>query len=248
MITIICYTYRDDAEVTKISLGQAKRLIPEATVIAIDDSHRPMLRKDTLELERLGVCVNYSSHQRNGNLIGPEHTLEHARLMLKHAQEDSDIVVKIDPDTLLLSREWIDGMKLDGHAGLAGAFKNYVNYIMGMAYAVRGGQLLKALVDDIERFPSWIKCFEDFEVSSRVHRLIHADTDATRIHRYNVNGADGWVLCDHRKANKERIAKGACVFNGGFFNKQDRSAKAGMAETMKKIVEMWEKMRECANA
>jgi len=237
MITIICYTYRDDAEIAKISLAQAKKLLPDAVIIAMDDAHRPMLRKDVLELNNMGVNVNYSAHHRNGNLIGPEHTAAHSRLMAAHGTDDMDIVVKLDPDTLLLSREWIDGLKLDGHAGLAGAFRGHINYIMGMAYAIRGGQLLKALVDDIERFPPWVKCFEDFEVSSRVHRLVHAENDATRIHRYNVNGADGWVLCDHRKANVANISKNAAVFNGGFFNKQDKAAKAGMADTMRKILE-----------
>ena len=241
-ITLICYVYRDDAEIAKISLGQAKKLLPESRVMAIDDAHRPMMRHDVLELKRLGVKVQYSAHNRNGNLIGPEHTLEHVRLMHAWATREEDIVIKIDPDTLLLSREWIDGFKLDGHACLAGSFKAHINYVIGMADAVRGGIYLSSLVDDVERYPAWVKCFEDFEVSSRLHRLSKADIDATLIHRYDVNGRDGWVMCDHRKANVGQIAKAAAVFNGGFFNKADRTAKAGMADTMRRVLEVKEKI------
>ena len=70
-ITVLCYVYRDDAEIAKVSLAQAKKLLPDATVIAIDDGHRPMLRKDAQAFADIGIPVIYSSHNRNGNLIGP---------------------------------------------------------------------------------------------------------------------------------------------------------------------------------
>jgi hypothetical protein len=232
MITVIMYTYREDAEIAKISLKQARKVLPNAHVIALDDAHRPMSAKDRIEIEEIGVKVRLTTHNRNGNLIGPEHTVAHAGILNEMCKQDTDIVIKIDPDTLLLNDKWIREFDADERAVLAGSFKNHLTYVIGMAYAVKG-IVARDLMEDTIKFPAWVRCFEDFEVSSRIHRIV--DGDERRIHRYNINGSDGWVLADHRKANVDLVKKFASVFNGGYFNKADRSAKTGMALTMKRI-------------
>ena len=232
MKTFLIYTYKDDSEILTVTLGHLRKIEPEARIVVVDDAHRPMTSRSVKQLKDMGIEVHYSTYNRNGNLIGHEHTIYHAKKMRELCKEDSDVVVKLDPDTLMLSTEWVRDLENDDEAVMAGAFKNHINYVMGLAYAVKG-RILGQYVMDIEDFPCWPKCYEDFEVSFRIHRLTNADPMA--IQRYNVNGSDGWVLCDYRGANVQNISQHAKVFNGGFFDKNDKSAKSGMADAIRKI-------------
>lgn len=225
MITIIQYTYRDDAELTLISARQARRALPDARMIVIMDGFAPLPKTilDALTIE--GVEVRTSTHPRNGNLIGTDHTLYHARLMNELATADDDIIIKIDPETLIFDGSIIDGFAKDQNAVLFGAFKQHINYMMGLFYAVKGA-ILPRYADDVEKFPSWAKCYEDFEVSSRIYRL--TDRHSYAIMRAGINGRDGIMLCSVEEAQTHAKEVMQCkVINCGFGNKcgKDRIAR-----------------------
>ena len=234
MITVLIYTYKSDAESTLITASHLRKLMPDARVVIMDDAFRPMSRSFTIQIEATGAVVEYSTHNRNGNLIGPEHTIAHANIMKRLAPGPKDILIKLDPDAVILRTNWIADFEADDDAMLAGCFKRSLNYVMGACYAVKGA-ILPAYVADVMAFPPWVQCFEDFEVSSRIHRLVKGQPSG--IHRYDVNGRDGWLLLDYSKAKIENILAEAQVCGGGFFNRKDPIAGEGLITFQRKLTE-----------
>lgn len=235
MTTFLIYTYKNDAEMLIVTLKQLLSLSQSARIVVIDDAHRPMSRTHCDAIRALGCIVEHSTHFRNGNLLGHDHTLYHAEKMKELASGPDDIVVKLDPDTVLFDLSWIEAFKHDSDALLAGAYKVHISYIMGMAYAVKG-VILDAYLDDVRRYPSWLRSFEDFEVSSRIYRL--TDRDPYAAHRFNVS--DGWVHCNYAESAQIRPLLASCkVFNGGAIpDKSNIPAQAGHLAFVKKLIDM----------
>lgn len=235
MTTFLVYTYKDDAEILLVTIKQLISLSASARIIVVDDAHRPMMRAHADAIRALGCVVEHSTHFRNGNLLGQEHTLYHALKMKELAPKGDDIVVKFDPDTVFFDLSWIDSLRKDSDAVMAGAYKVHISYIMGMAYAVKG-VALDSYLDDVKRFPSWIRCLEDYEVSSRLYRL--TDGDPYAAHRYNINAGDGWMHCNFAEASKMPLLIRSCkVFNGGACAKTPET-KALHIAFINKLIEM----------
>lgn len=238
MITIMMYTYRHDAEIAKVSLRQMRKVFPKNRIVVIDDAHAPMEKQATEVIRSLGVDVIYSTHNRDGNLKGVEHTLYHAQKMCELAPTPDDIVLKIDPDTLLFDTQWITDFERSEDAVLSGAFKIHIAYIMGMAYAVKG-KILKEYLQDVQDYPSWLKSLEDYEVSSRIYRLTKRDPFACM--RYQLGARDGWYLCNYSQAFTEKHLLETCkVFNGGYYNRANEKMNKSYEEFCRRLVSMRE--------
>lgn len=225
MNTYIVYTYKGDQELLECSIKMLRKSAKDDNVVIIDDAFNPMDKEFYKKFEELNCKMILSTHRRNGNLIGPEHTEYHAKMMMASAPTENDIVIKIDPDTLILNTSFIDSFKKDEDAVLLGAFKQHINYMMGMCYCVKGGEFLQKYYDDVVAYPSWLQSFEDFEVSSRYYRL--TERDPFKISRINLLSSKDWSLMDFRNLNPKNFLQ-LSVFNGGFISKSDVSLKKSM--------------------
>lgn len=171
MANFILYGYAGDVDFAEPSLAALARIRkPDERIIYLDDVFEPTpddFKKGMSE--RYGVEFHTTYHPRNGNLIGPEHTKVNFSLLEKYSREASDgVCVKVDCDTLVLSRGWLDEFINDPTKDLAAGFHSQPNYMFGLCYAIKN-QLAKWLCEDVVPNPPWMKCFEDYEVSYRVH-------------------------------------------------------------------------------
>jgi hypothetical protein len=230
MITYLVYTYAGDQDILESSVRLLRTLTSDSIVV-VDDGHNPMSAEAYARLEAMACTIQVSTHHRMGNLIGQAHASYHAKKMLELAPGSDDIVVKFDPDTLILGLAWLDRFQKDTRAVLCGSFKAHINYVIGLAYAVKGS-VLRAYAEDVELYPAWPKCFEDFEVSSRIYRLTGKDPHG--ILRYNLQPKSTWALCDYRTFDYTRIM-GLQVWNGGFLYTPDKGV--GRAPAYKAIVD-----------
>lgn len=232
MTTFLIYTYSGDAELLLITLTHLKTIAGDSRIVVVDDAHHPMTKTHVEAVKALAE-VQYSTHARNQILLGPEHTLYHARKMKELAPNPDDVVVKVDPDTLLLRLDWLKPFEQDKDAKLIGMFKSCINYTMG-TYAVKGS-ILSEYVNDVELYPPWPQCYEDFEVSSRIYRLTKCDP--TAIVRKFADGRDGWGLFSYLEvADLRQIIPQCEVLNGGMFVKNPKTV-AGYQGFLKAVIE-----------
>lgn len=235
MITYLYYSYRGDQEILICSIKILRKQTSDRIVI-VDDGFNPMDPNHYQLLKDLQCEIHISSHNRNGNLIGTEHTLYHAKKMLELSPTDNDIVVKADPDTIIFDNKFIQTFIENKESVLFGGFKNHINYIIGMCYIVKGGESLIKYVEDVENYPSWLRCFEDFEVSSRYYRL--TEKDPHKITRINLLSNNGWCLCDYKQFKPEMFT-GISVWNGGFLSNKDIKNKEAQIKFYRNISEAY---------
>lgn len=193
MANFVVYTYQGDEDLFIECLRSLQRVRkPSEKVFVMDDEFEPMSEETQLKLKSApGVVYERTYHPRQGNLIGPAHTKENFKILTRLAKDAEDgVVVKVDCDTLVLARAWLDEFIADQTKDLAGGFHSQVNYMFGMCYALKA-HLAQRLLRDVEINPPWVHCFEDYEVSHRVHRW-----DPTRIKRFALTKpmANGWVV------------------------------------------------------
>lgn len=171
MANFILYGYAGDVDFAEVSLAALARIRkPRERIIYLDDVFEPTPDnfKDEMR-DRYNVEFFTTYHPRNGNLIGPEHTKANFALLEKYSKDaDDGVCVKVDCDTLVLSRAWLDEFIADESKSLAAGFHSQPNYMFGLCYAVKH-PLAKWLCDDVVANPPWMKCFEDYEISYRVH-------------------------------------------------------------------------------
>lgn len=170
MANFIIYGYAGDVDFAELSLTALKRIAkPGERVIFLDDVFEPVPDKFKEWMIEKGVEYDQTYHPRQGNLIGPEHTKVNFRLLEKYSAEASDkVCVKVDCDTLVLDRQWLDRFVEDKTKDLAAGFHSQPNYMFGLCYAIRN-DLAKYLCEDVIKNPPWMRCFEDYEISYRVH-------------------------------------------------------------------------------
>lgn len=181
-ITAIWYSYKGDEDILPASIRTFRDTIPEARLVIVDDCYCPCSDDTRRACEELGATWRTSTFPRNGNLIGPEPLLGIAEIYNEYAA-DSGIVCKIDCDTLVFSRAWIDRLISHPEAIIAAAVKRQHHYLFGMAYAIKASAI-PSLYEDIRDIPSWPGSLEDFEIGSRLFRL--SGKNINYAHRYCV--------------------------------------------------------------
>lgn len=171
MANYVVYTYKGDEDFLRENLRALLRVKKDGeTVYVMDDGFEPISAAGREAISKMGgVVYEMTTHPRRGNITGPEHAAANARILLEKAKAASDgVAVKIDSDTLLLDRGWLDAFIADEQFELAGGFHSQINYMFGLCYAIKA-PLAKWLVKDVEKNPPWIHCFEDFDISHRVY-------------------------------------------------------------------------------
>lgn len=181
-ITAIWFSYAGDQDILPYSLKSFRDVVPEARLIVVDDCYVPCSAEIRGKCETLGVEWRLGSFPRNGNLLGPEPLLGMAEIYYE-ASLASDIVCKVDCDTFVFSRNWIDRLAEDREAVIAAAVKRQHHYLFGMAYAMKSA-VIKDLYEDIRDIPSWPGTLEDFEIGSRLFRISGKKVEYA--HRYCV--------------------------------------------------------------
>ena len=192
MANFIMYGFKRDEDFAALSTKAIARLLREGErLIFLDDVFNPVSDEFRKALEETpGVEYAQTYHPRNGNLIGPKPCVENFNLLAQYAHEAKDsIVVKVDCDTMVLGRDWLDQFAKDDRKLLAGGFMGQVNYMFGLCYAIKA-PLADWLVKDAKVNPPWIHCYEDYEVSHRVHAA-----NPSCIKRYHLADPRGskWV-------------------------------------------------------
>lgn len=192
MANFIMYGYKGDEDLARLSL-KALNLIrkTEERIVFLDDAFDRTSDDFRSFLKEEGVELCETTHPRNGNLIGPDHTRENAKLLGFYARQAMDqTCVKVDCDTMVFGRSWLDEFAKNENEWLIGGYHSQVNYMFGLCYAIKAG-LAEMIERDTSDHPPWIKCFEDFEISSRAMRL--APDKIRRISLANPNSL--WACC-----------------------------------------------------
>lgn len=173
MANFIMYGYKGDEDMASFSIPAIMRLLKDGeSLVFFDDVFDPVTKEFAEKMsQQFGDRIKFRKtyHPRHGNLTGPDHTVVNFKTLLDNVDND-DTVVKVDCDTMLFSRKWLDDFIIDDNLYLAGGFHSQHNYMFGMCYAIKA-DAAEYLVDSLAEDPPWIHCFEDFEVSSRVNRM-----------------------------------------------------------------------------
>jgi len=162
-ISIIIFCYRGEEELLPMQARHFAQILPEAHIHLVDDSIDPIPKKLAKELKKLNPNIHYSqsSFNRNGNLNGKDAILGELHHMQQAAKTDNNthgIIIKLDPDTLilrpqLLSSAWIQGVELFAVSGISAMY-------MGACYAM-SPRLLKISRKIAKRLP-WKQLRHDY--------------------------------------------------------------------------------------
>lgn len=123
MTTIYIPTYAGNGPEAVECVACASRTFPEARVIVADDSNSPM-PEQYRDACSYGADIVTTDFDRGRNLNGPE-AVRGILALLSNEAADDDIVLKVDPDTALIGRSWLQPMLTNPeipfpHAGTSG--------------------------------------------------------------------------------------------------------------------------------
>ena len=108
MTTIYIPTYAGNGPEAVECVACASRTFPEARVIVADDSNSPM-PEQYRDACSYGADIVTTDFDRGRNLNGPE-AVRGILALLSNEAADDDIVLKVDPDTALIGRSWLQPM------------------------------------------------------------------------------------------------------------------------------------------
>lgn len=134
MIIAHWITYNGDSDVLPLSVAAFRRAVPEARLVIIDDAHNPCKPSTCKACLDMGVEWRYSHWDRQGNLRGPACISGIFSEYVRSIIDGAGIVVKVDPDTVVLGRQWLDDF-IESGAGLTAGDDR--GYMYGCCYAMR---------------------------------------------------------------------------------------------------------------
>lgn len=173
-IVCVWFTFKDDGEQCLTSLAFAQKAFGEDSAYYFaEDGAAPLELAARQKLEAHGATVLTTRWNRRGNIKGDAHLRGATQLYFELAMaHDADVIVKLDSDTALLSRKWVDALLWrDGGAIFAGAFGARPDYAYGLAYAIKGINTLEKLYHDCAAYPAYDYALEDFEIGHRLARI-----------------------------------------------------------------------------
>ncbi len=110
--TIVLFTYRGEEELLPLQASHLAKVLPFASVHIVDDAHAPIPASLPSHLSTLHPRLHYkkSFFDRGGNLNGGECIMGMLEAMQQAADIDQNtdgIIIKLDPDTLMLRPQFI---------------------------------------------------------------------------------------------------------------------------------------------
>ena len=207
-IVCVWFTFSLDAGQLLYSVAFARRAFgDEAVLYVFDDDRSPICEEAREKLIRgLRAVVLTLKWDRRGNIKGGEHLMNATELYYELAVEhEAEVVVKCDSDTAILSRSWVDALLNREGACFAGAFcGRNAGYAYGLAYAIKGREVLRRLARDAVDYPASDGAFEDYEVGQRLARIAGesaVDTHAKWARRHSMRlGDNDFMLVDASRA------------------------------------------------
>lgn len=168
MIAIHWFTYSGDSGILQYSIKAARKTFPEARLIVIDDERNPVPESVKIECCQLGAEWRSSSWDRGENLRGQEAITGILEEMIK---SNADICLKLDPDTIVAKRSWLDRFESSDY-GLTAADARGGMY--GCAYAIKQDFLIPLHESVINR-PFPFLAPEDMSLAERFFELFGRD-------------------------------------------------------------------------
>lgn len=185
----VWFTYIHDEEVFKISHAMVKMIDSDAKCCVVDDGLNRCSDKFIKYCKDNNIEYHVSTFARGGNMVGTEACNGVIKWLWK-CSEDCDIVIKVDCDTLIIKLDWIQRLENDDNAVFTGAYMNWHAYPAGGSYAIKS-KVLKAMYDDIERYPAWRTSIENYEVGQRAFRVGGSDLSVIR---YTCDERNGFIM------------------------------------------------------
>lgn len=252
---IIIFTYRGDSVTIVPCIKSCIHTLGNdiGTILVVDDGYAAMAKKDREIVEGLpNVKYIQSTWERNGNLIGRAHQQGYLHLVQKCIEDGTfkgKVLIKIDPDTSLWKRDFLDEFYDDDEYLVVSSFKSQnllTFYCMGNMYAYK---LDKEVIDlackDVDEYPDFFNAFEDYCLTVRIARAAKTlGKYKLMISRWNSGGVDGFLLVNpehpvdvnyikgfsvrNEKGEVVRVEPGKCrVFCNGFgINQKNKEMQA----------------------
>lgn len=118
-ITIVCFCYKDDEFVLPFSLKSANTVFGDNLKIALVDDDDNPIGPTTIEKLKNDLTCEFvyekSKFERNKNLNGRPAVNGIVDSFIKHSNGRNGIVIKLDPDTMILKRGLFDNFMLDNN-------------------------------------------------------------------------------------------------------------------------------------
>ena len=137
-LTCFIFTHAPEAPLLSrcIEAARAGSGTHDLSFVVVEDANAPLPQETRTALEEDGVSVIRSQQPRNGNLRGLRWFSEQVEILSDHAG-DAELVVKIDPDTLVLSIANVVQPLVDDPS-LAGSGAGHDGmYLFGSSYVFR---------------------------------------------------------------------------------------------------------------
>lgn len=249
MYDVIIFTYKGDSVTVIPCIKSCLHTLGNdiGTILVVDDGFAPMLKRDRENVESLSkVKYIQSMWPRNGNLIGKDHQQGYLHLVKKCVEDGtfkSKVLIKIDPDTSIWKRDFLDEFYQDDKYLLVSSFKPQnllIYYPMGNMYAWK---LDKEVIDlsckDVERIPDFFNSFEDYCLCARI---VRAAQDLNKydllVYRYESGPRDGFLLVNPESPCDPKWIKDNCrIFCNGFgINQMNKAMQAELQVNLYKFM------------
>lgn len=170
MTTIYIPTYAGNGPEAVECVACAAQTFPEARIVIADDASAPMPDQYFFSCRQAGADYFMTGFDRGRNLNGPEAVRGILSLLSDDAADD-DIVLKVDPDTALIGRSWLQLMMDNPDIPFTACGTDY-QAAYGCCYALRGriARELAAIMQDAPLSPI---CPEDITIGRYI--LDHYD-------------------------------------------------------------------------
>jgi hypothetical protein len=137
-LTCFIFTHAPEAPLLArcIATARAGKGTHDASFVVVEDGNAPLPQATRTALATNGVPVVRTVQPRRGNLRGVRWFAEQMAVMSDHAGE-ADLVLKIDPDTLVLSLANVVKPLVDKPALAGAGYGRNDSYVYGPCYAFR---------------------------------------------------------------------------------------------------------------
>lgn len=160
MITIYIPAYSGNGPETVECVVCAAQTFPEARIVVADDANAPT-PEQYLTTCAIGSEVVTTEFDRGRNLNGPE-AVRGILALLSDGVQDDDIVLKVDPDTALIGRSWLQPMMDNPEIPFSACGTSY-QAAYGCCYALRG-RVARELSTIMQDAPLSSICPEDITI------------------------------------------------------------------------------------